>query len=104
MLIVHEAAASRFVARLVAAGPELGELTYVLQESPKLMDMQHTFVAAAGRGQGVGAKLADAASQWARESRYSILASCSYLSDKYFPATPPAGFVYNAATKVAQLQ
>jgi predicted GNAT family acetyltransferase len=101
MLIAHEAAAQRFVARLVAAGPEIGYLEYAL--SKKTMDLQHTVVKEDGRGKGVGAKLADAACLYAAEHKYSVLASCSYLSDKYF-LSPPPGWVYEASTKVAQLK
>jgi predicted GNAT family acetyltransferase len=102
LTITHEAAALRFVARMVAAGPELGYLSYEVN-SQKQMDLQHTFVAPSGRGLGVGAQLATAACEHARAQRLPILASCSYLSDKFF-LTPPAGWIYDAATKVATLR
>jgi predicted GNAT family acetyltransferase len=101
MLVAHEAAAQRFVARLVAAGPEIGYLEYALSRNK--MDLQHTVVNEAGRGKGVGAKLADAACLYAAEQKFTILASCSYLSDKYF-LNPPSGWQYDAATKTAQLR
>ncbi len=101
LVIAHEAAALRFVARLTAAGPELGELTYALSRSQ--MDLQHTFVAPSGRGLGVGAQLAAAACAHARENRFTLLASCSYLSDKFF-LTPPPEWAYDKATKVATLK
>jgi predicted GNAT family acetyltransferase len=102
LLIQHEAAAQRFVARLTAAGPELGELTYVLAKAQ--MDLQHTFVAPSGRGMGVGARLAEAACEHARSQRYSLLASCSFLSDKFFVANCPPGWSYDAKSKCAILQ
>ncbi len=101
LLIAHEPAALRFVARLAAAGPEVGELTYALANAQ--MDLQHTFVAPSGRGLGVGAQLAAAACAHAQSQKFSLLASCSYLSDKFF-LTPPPPWVYDAATKVATLR
>ena len=100
LLITHEAAAQRFVARLAAGAAEVGELTYRISRAQ--MDLQHTFVAPSGRGLGVGARLADAACAHARAHSLSVLASCSYLSDKYF-REPPAGWVYDKDSKVAKL-
>ena len=45
---------------------ELGHLEYVTRSS-KEMDLTHTFVDPSGRGQGIGAKLCDAAFAYARE-------------------------------------
>ncbi len=100
VLISHEAAARRFVARLAAGAAEVGELTYAASRTQ--LDLQHTFVNPSGRGLGVGARLADAACAHAQAESLSVLASCSYISDKYF-ASPPAGWAYDKATKVATL-
>ena len=100
LLISHEAAAQRFVARLAAGAAEVGELTYAASRTQ--LDLQHTFVAPSGRGLGVGARLADAACAHAKSQSLAVLASCSYISDKYF-LTPPAGWAYDKATKVATL-
>jgi predicted GNAT family acetyltransferase len=101
LIIAHEPAAKRFVARLAAAGPEIGELLY--EHTHDKLDLQHTFVAKDGRGLGVGARLADAACAHAAAQNLRVLASCSYISDKYF-APPPAGWAYDAASKLATRQ
>jgi hypothetical protein len=51
----------------------------------------------------MGAQLATAACEHARAQHLPILASCSYLSDKFF-LTPPAEWAYDTATKVATLR
>ena len=86
----------RFVARLDSV--ELGELLYVMKGNA--MDLQHTFVSSSGRGKGIGNLLVDAACDEAKQKKHSVIASCSFISDKYF-LTPPLGWTYDAKTKTA---
>ncbi|NDJ10523.1 MAG: N-acetyltransferase [Acidobacteriia bacterium] len=52
-------------------------LDYLLAES--LMEIFHTEVPSDYQGQGLAGKLATAALAWARENKYKVLATCSYV-------------------------
>ena len=98
LIIAHEPAASRFVARLAAAGPVVGELLYT--PSAQSLDIHRTFVAKEGRGLGVAAQLADAACAHAAARSLNVLATCSYISGKYF-SPPPVGWAFDPHTRIA---
>ncbi|GJN02922.1 hypothetical protein PR202_ga20316 [Eleusine coracana subsp. coracana] len=56
--------------------------------SPAVMDVVHTYVPRSKRGQGLAARLCDAAFAHARERRMRIVPTCSYVSDTYLPRNP----------------
>ncbi|KAF8762557.1 hypothetical protein HU200_009332 [Digitaria exilis] len=53
--------------------------------SPAVMDMVHTYVPRSKRGQGVAARLCDAAFAHARDRGMRVVPTCSYISDTYLP-------------------
>ncbi|CAL5032072.1 unnamed protein product [Urochloa decumbens] len=56
--------------------------------SPAVMDMVHTFVRRSKRGQGLAARLCDAAFAHARDRGMRVVPTCSYISDTYLPSNP----------------
>ena len=58
-------------------GQKLAEIEWNLRND--LMDMTHTYVSDALRGQGVAKKLLDQAAQYARENHYKMNPICSYV-------------------------
>ncbi|CAK4066290.1 unnamed protein product [Aphanomyces euteiches] len=86
--IVHEQDHLRFV----VYSPEkqqLGYLSYEQREhgATTVLDLQHTVVDPAGRGQGLAGKLCDAAFTFAQEQGYKVIPTCSYISDTYLKRT-----------------
>ena len=73
--IVHNAAASRFETR---AGGELSVADYELIDG--VMWMTHTGVPSSLRGQGVAARLVEAALAHARAQGLKVRPSCSYVA------------------------
>ncbi|KAG0525825.1 hypothetical protein BDA96_06G090800 [Sorghum bicolor] len=53
-----------------------------------VMDMVHTYVPRSKRGQGLAARLCDAAFDHARGRGMRVLPTCSYISDTYLPRNP----------------
>ncbi|WVZ85674.1 hypothetical protein U9M48_032569 [Paspalum notatum var. saurae] len=53
-----------------------------------VMDMVHTYVPRSKRGQGLAARLCDAAFAHARSRGMRVLPTCSYISDTYLPRNP----------------
>ena len=90
---------TRFVARMDSM--ELGELLYVIKGNA--IYLEHTFVAPEGRGKGIGDLLVNAACNEAIQKKYRVIASCSFISDKYF-LKPPTGWTYDPKTKTATFQ
>lgn len=58
-------------------GEKLAEIEWV--ERDNIMDMTHTYVSDALRGQGVAKKLLDRAADYARENNLKMNAICSYV-------------------------
>ncbi|CAO2042287.1 unnamed protein product, partial [Urochloa humidicola] len=56
--------------------------------SPAVMDMVHTYVPRSKRGQGLAARLCDAAFAHARSHGMRVVPTCSYISDTYLPRNP----------------
>nr|CAB3484532.1 unnamed protein product [Digitaria exilis] len=56
--------------------------------SPAVMDMVHTYVPRSKRGQGLAARLCDAAFAHARGRGMRVVPTCSYISDTYLPRNP----------------
>lgn len=52
------------------------------------MDIQHTFTPAQLRGQGLAARLCDAAVAHCRGAGLKVIASCSYVAERYVPSRP----------------
>ncbi|KAG2566249.1 acetyltransferase At1g77540-like [Panicum virgatum] len=53
-----------------------------------VMDMVHTYVPRSKRGQGLAARLCDAAFAHARGRGMRVVPTCSYISDTYLPRNP----------------
>ena len=74
--VEHDAAASRFVARL--AGGE-GFLSYVAR-GDGMLDLQHTVVPESERGRGVGEALVRAAVEHARREGSRVVPTCPFVA------------------------
>lgn len=74
--VEHDAAGHRFVARV--SGGE-AELRYRPQPDGGI-DLNHTEVPSAARGQGVGDQLVRAALDWARANARRVSVTCPYVS------------------------
>jgi predicted GNAT family acetyltransferase len=75
MEVEHQANAFRFVART----PEgLAVLRYSMP-SPRVMDIESTFVPSAARGRGIGAALVERAMRHARGAELAVIPSCWYV-------------------------
>ncbi len=72
--IRHNRSGCRFEA---GASRNPAHLDYLLAEG--LMEIFHTEVPNDYAGQGLAGKLATAALTWARENKYKVLATCSYV-------------------------
>ena len=75
MTVEHQEPESRFVVRI---GGDEAELAYN-RPGPGLIDIQHTFVPSAARGQGVAESLATAAFEYAREQNLRVIPSCPFV-------------------------
>ncbi|HWL13072.1 MAG TPA: GNAT family N-acetyltransferase [Ureibacillus sp.] len=58
-------------------GEKLAEIEWI--QHGNVMDMNHTYVSNALRGQGVAKKLLDKAADYARENDFKMNAICSYV-------------------------
>lgn len=58
-------------------GEKLAEIEWTQRDH--VMDMTHTYVSDALRGQGVAKKLLDKAAEYARENQYKMNGICSYV-------------------------
>jgi predicted GNAT family acetyltransferase len=65
-----------------------GFLEYRLP-SPAVMDMVHTYVPRSKRGQGLAARLCDAAFAHARGRGMRVVPTCSYISVRHYSALLP---------------
>lgn len=75
MQVEHDTAASRFVTSV----PEgIATLRYRMQ-TPRLMDIESTFVPSAARGRGIGAALVARALDHARAEGFRVIPSCWYV-------------------------
>lgn len=82
-VVTHDEAGGRFVVRV---GSEVAELTY--QWRGRAMDLYHTEVPPAFRGQGIAERLADAAFNYADAHGLSVIPSCPYISGVYLTRHP----------------
>lgn len=74
--IVHQRCGARFSAR--QGDREVGYLSYTIDDGR--LDIQHTVVDPALRGQGIGRRLVDAALDFAQREGLKVEASCSYAA------------------------
>ena len=75
LVVEHDKPGRRFVTHLPSGK---GILSYSLIGT-KILDLEHTFVPPRERGEGVGATLAKAALDFAREAGYRVIPSCSFV-------------------------
>ena len=75
MTVEHDEAGNRFFVRV---GDDEAELAYS-RVGPKLIDVQHTFVPASARGQGLAEALASAAFAYAREQGFRVVPTCPFV-------------------------
>lgn len=82
-MVEHRPDQNRFV--LALPGGE-AKLAYRMS-GPNVMDMLSTFVPSSARGGGNGAKLAEAALNYARDHNFQVIPSCWYIGE-YIDAHP----------------
>ncbi|XVF36924.1 hypothetical protein REPUB_Repub19eG0100800 [Reevesia pubescens] len=65
-------------------------IEYVLRQGQdgKVMDIIHTFVPSSKRGMGLASHLCVAAFNHAKSHSFSVIPSCSYVSDTFLPRNP----------------
>lgn len=74
--IIHERSDDRGAFVLISNGKRLGRLTYTVAGPHITLD--HTYVEDAFRRTGAGAKLVNAAVEWARAEHHRLLPRCSF--------------------------
>lgn len=72
-----ERSAEHFAYEYEQDGEKLAEIEWIQRDN--IMQMNHTYVSDALRGQGVAKKLLDQAAEYARENNYKMNAICSYV-------------------------
>ncbi|KAF0719998.1 Aste57867_649 [Aphanomyces stellatus] len=87
--VVHDAQRRRFLIPAADGHSELGFLSYEQMQikTTHVLDLQHTVVEPAGRGQGLAQKLCDAAFVYAQDQGFKVIPTCSYISDTYLKRT-----------------
>lgn len=75
--IAHTEGRGRGEFRIERGGKRVAEITYE-RTGPDRVTLDHTFVDASLRGQGVGKRLVDAAADWARRTGTKLDATCPY--------------------------
>lgn len=83
--IQHERSGHRGAFVLERAGKRLAEMTYTVAGTRVIID--HTQVDDSLRGEGVGAKLVQAAVEWARAENARLMPLCPYAKS-VFDKTP----------------
>jgi len=83
--IQHERSSHRGAFVLERAGKRLAEMTYTVAGTRVIID--HTQVDDSLRGEGVGAKLVQAAVEWARAENARLMPLCPYAKS-VFDKTP----------------
>jgi uncharacterized protein len=76
--ITHSEQGNRGVFALDRDGRRVAEMTYLRFDDARVQ-VDHTYVDPALRGQGVARQLLDAAVAWARQTNTKISATCSYV-------------------------
>ncbi|PXF50065.1 Protein NATD1 [Gracilariopsis chorda] len=77
--VIHQPDESRFIIRL-HEDQEPAFLAYIVSDTDKVYDLNHTYTPPALRGKGVAAKLVKHATSFAREKGYKIIPTCSYVA------------------------
>ena len=76
-MVEHRPSQNRFVLSM----PEGEAKLAYRMVSPTVIDMVSTFVPSAARGKGTGAKLAEAALNYAREHGLQVIPTCWYVGE-----------------------
>ena len=78
--IIHDATKNVF--RAVSRGDELGHLEFRLltKHSRRMVDFFHTFTAPRAQGQGIAGRMVKEGLEWAKNSNYGVIPSCSYVA------------------------
>src|SRR5687767_8842656 len=79
MEIIHKRAEGGGTFAAVDADNSIGEMTYHM-ESSELMSIDHTEVKSKERGNNIGIKLLDFASDYARSKQLKIKPLCAYVN------------------------
>ena len=88
--VQHDAAGSRFVAKL-----EGYEATLMYRKTGYQLDLYHTYVPEVFRGRGLAEQLCKAAFEYAKAEGLTVIPSCSYISGAYLKRHPE----YEALTR-----
>ena len=86
----------------IPVGPaaDIAKIEFEIQDG--VLDILHTVTPPAARGKGVAGLLADAAFAYAREHKYAVRPSCTYISGTWLPKNgASAGFRVDAASGLA---
>ena len=75
MEITHDTDGNRFVSRLDGGEAELA----YMERDGKVLDLIHTYVPAAARGEGIGESLVEHAFDFAEENGYRVIPSCPFV-------------------------
>ena len=81
--VVHDQAGSRFV---IALEGHEAQLQY--RRAGTTLDFYHTYVPEAFRGKGFAEQLCQAAFEYAKAQRLTVIPSCPYISGAYLKRHP----------------
>ena len=79
----HDPASRRFCVAL-----EGYEACLMYRQSGKELDLYHTYVPEVFRGRGVAERLCQAAFEYAKANRLTVIPSCSYIAGAYLKRHP----------------
>ncbi len=82
VVVEHQAESNKFVASI-----EGRESFLKYSRRGDTIDLEHTMVAEADRGQGIAEKLTKTAAEYAQEHKLTVIPSCSYVA-KFFSTHP----------------
>ena len=78
VVVQHDRPGSRFCVKLQGY-----EACLMYRLTGKTIDLYHTYVPEVFRGRGMAEKLCKAAFEYARTEGFTVIPSCSYISDAY---------------------
>ncbi len=81
--VQHDAAAHRFVLKLEGA-----EAFLSYRPAGTVLDLHHTYVPETFRGRGFAERLCQAAFEYAKAQRLTVIPSCPYISGAYLKRHP----------------
>ncbi len=83
LTVEHDPASHRF--RVTLDGYEA---CLMYRQQADVIDLYHTYVPEVFRGRGIAEKLCKAAFEHAKQQKFTVVPSCSYISDYYLKRHP----------------